>query len=375
MDCPVLPDSGYLPFRNRLYRSALDRRVPIAGTMDITSRCNLGCVHCYIPHGDPGPAGMSRDTVRGIVDQLADQGCLWLLLTGGEPLSRPDFPDIYRHVKARGILPMIFTNGTLITDGMADLLGQMPPYLVEISIYGATEETSQLVTGVPGSLGMALRGLERLHERKVRVSLKTMVMTLNVHELDAMASIAESYGVHFRFDTQINSGLDGSSGPLKYRLSPEETVKLDSSREERLEECRELVAGFSNADEEDGSIYQCGAGMNTFHIDPHGMLSVCMMSRERTYSLLDGTFEEGWRSFIPQVLSRKWSRAVPCRNCVLKSLCGQCPGWGYLEHGDPEARVDHLCRTAFLRAEILGLGDICSYDRIVRGVCGTNEEQ
>jgi len=364
LDCPSLPDSGYLHFRNRLYRGALRDRIPISGTMELTSRCNLRCVHCYISGSREPEPGLGTEALMDVIDQIADEGCLWLLLTGGEPLLRPDFREVYGHVKSRGILPMLFTNGTLITDDTADFLASMPPYLVEISIYGSTEATSRRVTGVPGSLGMALAGLERLLDRGVRVGLKTMVMTLNSHEIGSMKTLAKDYGIQFRFDTAINSGLDGDHSPLRYRLTPEETVELDARDEERMQECRELAEDFAASEDGSGSIYQCGAGMNTFHVDAFGMLRVCMMSRDRTYSIPEGSFREGWRSFVPEVLSRQWASDPPCRTCRLRSLCGQCPAWGYLEHGDPEARVEYLCRTALLRAEALGLGDRHPYNKV-----------
>jgi len=89
------------------------------------------------------------------------------------------------------------------------------------------------------------------------------------------------------------------------------------------------------------------------------------MSRAENYDLLDGTFHEGWTLFLPHVLEREWSRDVPCRECSLKSMCGQCPGWGGLEHGDPEERVEYLCSIAEMRARMLGLQDRISYDRSI----------
>ena len=95
MECTGLPDSGYLPFRDRLYRKALRSRVPLAGSIEVTASCNLRCRHCYVA----GEAGrydeMCTEELLGLIDQLADAGCLWLLITGGEPLMRSDFEAFY----------------------------------------------------------------------------------------------------------------------------------------------------------------------------------------------------------------------------------------------------------------------------------------
>jgi len=357
LECVGLPDSGYLPFRGRIYERALRDRVPLAGSIEITSGCNLGCVHCYIsgngrPHGE-----LALDELKNLVDQIAEEGCLWLLITGGEPLLREDFRDVYEYVKRRGILPMLFTNGTLVTDSVADLLASEHPYSVEISIYGATEETFEAVTRVRGSFRKCMEGIDRLLSRGIRLQLKTMALSLNAHEVMEMKSLAERLGVPFRFDTMLNCGLDGDSTPVDYRLSPEETLDLDRQNEDRMKGWMEQAQRFSGQDVDHNRIYQCGAGISTFHIDCTGKLSVCMMSREESFDLRTGTFHEGWNSFIPRVLAREWSRDVQCRTCSLKSMCGQCPGWGYLEHGDPEEKVEYLCSVAGMRARMLGLID------------------
>jgi len=354
MECTGLPDAGYLPFRNRIYERSVKDRIPLVGSIEITSMCNLNCVHCYISGSYHPAAELTAAEIKGIVDQLAEEQCLWLLLTGGEPLARKDFKEIYRYVKRRGIIPMLFTNATLVTDEIADLLASEPPYLVEISLYGATAETYERVTKVRGSFEKCMLGISKLLDRGIKIYLKTMVMKLNSHEIEDMKELARKLGVPFRFDTLINYRLDGSSRPANLRLSPEETVELDRQDPERMQNWKELALKFPAGGKADNLIYQCGAGISSFHIDSTGKLSVCMMSREETYDLRSGNFHEGWTLFIPEVLAREWSRAVPCRECSLKSMCGQCPGWGYMENGDPEEKVEYLCAVANARAEMLG---------------------
>jgi radical SAM protein with 4Fe4S-binding SPASM domain len=361
LECAGLPDSGYLPFRGKIYANALTDRVPISGSIEITSGCNLGCVHCYISGSSRSPGELTLGELKDLVDQIAAEGCLWLLVTGGEPLIREDFRDIYEHVKRRGILPMLFSNGTLVTDSVADLLASEPPYLVEISIYGATAETFEAVTRVPGSFTECMKGIDRLLTRGVRLHLKTMALSLNAHEVMEMKTLAERLGVTFRFDTMLNCGLDGNVTPLDYRLSPEDILDLDRQDENRMRSWMELVRDFPGQDAGHNRIYQCGAGISTFHIDSTGKFSVCMLSREENFDLRTGTFHDGWESFVPRVLAREWSRETPCRTCRLKSMCGQCPGWGYLEQGDPEDKVEYLCSVAGKRARMLGLADQTPY--------------
>ena len=145
-----------------LGRVAVERRIPLNGSLAMTHRCQLRCVHCYL--GDerytpPAPAGeLPTAFWLDLLDQVAAAGCLNLLVTGGEPLLRPDFAAVYEHAIRRGLLVTVFTNGTLVDERVVDLFAEWPPQLVEVSLYGASAPVYERVTGIPGSHGRCLRG-------------------------------------------------------------------------------------------------------------------------------------------------------------------------------------------------------------------------
>src|SRR5512141_2752371 len=107
------------------------RRVPLSFDMEITARCNNNCRHCYInlPAGDRDArtAELTIDEIDEIACQAVDLGTVWCLITGGEPLLRPDFADIYRLLKRKGLLVSVFTNATLIDDTHIELFRKYPP--------------------------------------------------------------------------------------------------------------------------------------------------------------------------------------------------------------------------------------------------------
>jgi radical SAM protein with 4Fe4S-binding SPASM domain len=293
---------------------------------------------------------MSSEEIFRILDEITDAGCLWFLITGGEPLVRDDFLDIHTYAKKKGLIVTIFTNGTLITPYVADCLKEYIPFTVEITLYGITKETYEKVTGIPGSFKRCMEGINYLLERDIPLKLKTMVMTLNRDELWDMKDYAERLGVEFRFDPALNPRLDSSKNPCSLRISPEEVVELDIADEKRSKEWREFCKKFIGSPQSD-YLYNCGAGVSSFHIDSYGQMSVCIISRYQNYDLLQGSFHEGWNDFIPQFLNQKPKGEYKCGQCELISLCGQCPGWAWLEHGNPEASVEYLCQIAHLRAE------------------------
>jgi radical SAM protein with 4Fe4S-binding SPASM domain len=349
MECPHIPIIPYHEFTKRIHDRVASERIPIDGTIELTFRCNLKCAHCYVAY-DPKGKEMTYKEICHILDEITDAGCLWLLITGGEPLVRSDFLDVYTYAKKKGLIITLFTNGTLVTPEIADYLKEWPPFSVEITLYGITKETYERVTGIPGSFEYCMKGIHLLLKRKIPPKLKTTVMTLNQHELWDIRKYVEDLGVEFRFDPVLNPKLDGSKEPCKLRIPPEKVVELDLADEKRLKEWKEFCQKFwgpANSDK----LYTCGAGQTAFHIDPYGELSICIMSRVPSYNLRQGSFQEGWYGFVPKIREQKPEGEYKCAKCDLLSLCDQCPGWAQLENGNPETPVEYLCRIAHLRAE------------------------
>jgi radical SAM protein with 4Fe4S-binding SPASM domain len=357
----MIPTAEGEGFLERLYRHEDVARLPLSGSIEVTSRCNLRCVHCYINKSvtdfDASGPEISSQDMKNIIDQIVDEGCLWLLLTGGEPFVRDDFLNEYVYIVKKGVLVTIFTNGTLITPRIADSLAEFSPWLVEITLYGRTQQTFEAVTGVPGSHYRCMRGIELLIQRGIRLGLKSMITTRNRHEIWDMKAYAEDLGVEFRFDAMINARLDGSHKPLEYRISENEAVAFDVADEKRAESMREffLMPSHWRPASGENHLYQCGAGRNAFHIDSAGRLSVCMMSRRPAWDLRRGSFRDGWQEFIPHILAQKRRVRTRCWDCRLFGFCEQCPGWAQLDTGHPEIPVDYLCKVAHLRAALFEL--------------------
>jgi radical SAM protein with 4Fe4S-binding SPASM domain len=363
-DCPgtgIQPGS-YGSFSANLHRKAVAQRVPLNATIEVTRRCPLACVHCYnnLTTGDRDARRQEltlADHCR-IIDGIADAGCLWVLFTGGEIFARRDFLDIYTYAAGKGLLITLFTNGVLINRRIADHLAEWRPFSVEITLYGASRETFDAVTRVPGSFDRCMRGLRLLLDRRLPVKLKAVVLTLNRHELGAMKELAQGLGLEFRFDAMINPRLDGSRAPLDYRLSPEEIVALDVADADRTDEWHRFADRFTGPaqppDKRD-DLYRCGAGVTGFAVDPYGGLTVCGFSAEHAWDLREGDFLTGWRTALHNVRNSKITRHTTCTDCEIRPMCGMCPAMARLENGDPEEPVDFLCRVAHLRARFLGL--------------------
>jgi len=358
----VIGSGTYAEFSRDLHNRVNALKLPVNGTIEVTDRCPLDCAHCYnnLPMDDSSARSreMSTADIKRVMDELVELGCVWLLLTGGEIFARHDFLDIYTYAKSKGFLVTLFTNGTMITERIADYLVQYPPFSVEITLYGATKETYETLTRIPGSYEKCLRGIKLLIDRKIPLKLKSVAVSINVHELGMMREIADGLGLDFKFDSMMNPRIDCSQSPLAVRLSPPEIVALDLEDPIRVSEWRRVAADFIPPlpdKGELGDVYTCGGGVNSFAIDPYGNMTICVLSHVDEYNVRDGSVREGWETFLRGVRAKKATRITKCTRCALKSFCGSCAANAELEEGDAETPVDFMCKTAHLRAEVFDI--------------------
>lgn len=342
-----------------LHERLLQKRVPVTGTISLTDRCNLKCVHCYArcatPDGQLKAQEIGTDAHLRILDEVAGAGCLYLLLTGGEPLIRPDFGKIYTHAKKNGMLVTVFSNGTRITKQTVSLFADLPPRKVEISIYGATANTHDGITGVPGSFERCRLGIAMLLDAGVNVTLKTILMTRNRHEFEDMEKMAQDFGTKFRFDACIFPRLDGSSDPLALRLAPDEVVRIDFSDPKRISSWQKYFAPRRDGVPTD-RIYSCGAGLTSFWIDPYGNLKPCVLVQRGIRNIACGGFDEAWKDLSRQMDLARYQHQSACRQCDKKALCGYCPGFFALESGSEIVHSPFLCAIGQRRFDYLNGG-------------------
>ena len=352
----------YGDFSTLVHERQQGRRTPAEVSIEVTHRCPLECQHCYnnLPMSDVNARKqeLTFDEHVRLLDELVEMGCLWILYTGGEIFARKDFLDIYTEAKKRGFLITLFTNGTMITPRIADHLVEYPPFAIEITLYGATRETYEALTQIPGSFDRCMKGIRLLMERNLPLALKTVPTTVNFHEVYEMKRFAEEdLGVKFKFDPIVNPRTDCSQSPLAVRLTPEQAVALDFHDPVRVTEYHRLfsdeqaMAHRSIPDKK----YTCGGGHNGCAVDPKGRLTICVLSHQDGYDTRSGSFQQGWDGRMQEIRDTPASRRTICTDCQIRSLCSMCPANGELESGDAETPVEFLCEVAHLRAFTLGL--------------------
>lgn len=340
----------------------------LAVNLEITDRCNNRCRHCYINLRADDVKAKSEEIrleeIIRIADEAASLGVLWLLISGGEPLLREDFPEIYLHLKKMGFLVSVFTNATLVTGDHARLFKSYPPRQLEVSVYGVTRETYDRVVRRKGAFAEFSRGLDLLERAGVAVTLKTMAIRSNYGELLAIAEFCETKSRNsFRFDPLLHLRYDRNEDRNREirdeRLTAEEIVGLEKMFPDRVRAI-ENICGSAEQTETgvkcDSTLFLCGAGIGECTVDANANVRLCSSLRhpDCAYSLRTGNLAEALKTVIPKVRSIRSNRnrfLHTCKICRLVDLCHWCPAHAYLETGDMDASVEYFCEVAHARAK------------------------
>jgi len=354
-----------------LLQKIKNARKLISFDLEITSRCNNNCRHCYInlPAADQRAESkeLSLSTIKNIVNQAVDLGVLWCLITGGEPLLRNDFFDIYTYLKKKGLLTSVFTNATLITEKHIQFFKKYPPRDIEVTVYGITQETYEKVTRKPGSFGAFMHGLNLLVKNGIKVRLKAMALRSNVQELPQIASFCRerSKGGYFRFDPLLHLRFDGNpkrNDEIKSeRLSCEGIVAVEKADAERfnvLEKDCDRFINLKSSHINCSHLFRCGVGNSSFTVGYDGFFRLCssLWHSDCIFDLKKGDLLEAWQDFIPRVRDMRSNREdflKKCRKCPLFNLCMWCPAHSYLETGELDKPVEYFCEVAHARAASL----------------------
>ncbi|HPZ09236.1 MAG TPA: radical SAM protein [Candidatus Eremiobacteraeota bacterium] len=353
-----------------LWEKTKDKSPLYSFEMEITERCNNDCTHCYInlPAGD-NEAKRKELSLKGfkpIVDEAVEMGAMWCLLTGGEPLLREDFFDIYLYLKKKGLLISVFTNATLITEEHIKFFKKYPPRDIEVTVYGVTEKTYEKVTRRTGTFKLFMKGLERVLKNNIKVRFKAMALRSNVHELPEIARFCrERTKDYFRFDPFLHLRYDRNEKRNKEiiseRLSPKEIIEIEKNDSERFDSlkksCDKLIMP-SACEKTCNHLFYCGAGQGSFNISSDGIFRLCssLFHPSCVYDLKRGSLKDAWYNFVPKVREfRSDSKEFleRCHICPLINLCIWCPAHAHLETGEMDRYVEYFCSVAQSREKML----------------------
>jgi AdoMet-dependent heme synthase len=188
-----VPSSGPVPAH---MAGGPGREVPRLIFWELTQGCNLACKHCRAEATvERAPDELSTEQCKMIIDDITKDYRPVLILTGGEPLYRPDLFELAGYAHEKGARVCLASNGTLITDAIARRLKDVGIQRVAISMDGATAEVHDSFRGIPGAWEGALRGATAVMAAGIEVQFNITVAQHNKHQIPAIIRLAEERGV------------------------------------------------------------------------------------------------------------------------------------------------------------------------------------
>lgn len=365
---------NYQQFIDYLFAKSTNAGIPLSGTFELTSRCNLDCRMCYIHKRANDPAALreelsAADWIR-LAEDAQKSGMLLLLLTGGEPLLRSDFPEIYTACRRLGLLVSVNTNGTRIDEDAIALWKKYPPLRVNLTLYGAKPASYRRLCGHEDAYTRAYRAVDLLCEAGIRCKLNFSATPENLADLPEIFAFAKERDLPLQVASYMfpplranEAAQDACPGEKFHaRMDPATAgqVRFAYDRFRFTEEIlakriRGMLAGEPVPDPDDEcqelptERIRCRDGSTTFWITYSGEMRPCGMMTVPGFPIHDG-FDDAWQ----KVRDARGGILLPakCTACPKKEICEFCPAACYAENGDFTAAPAYLCRKldAYLTA-------------------------
>ncbi len=326
-------------FRARLHQGSLKNRLPVRAMFELTYRCNFSCLHCYNSDAQKAtrPAEeLTTQEIFEIIDQIKEIGCYVLGFTGGEVFVRPEAMEIFHYAKRSGFQVLIYTNGYLIDERVADQLQELGPNKVDISIHGFTRGTFEKITQLPGSQERVFRAIDLLTQRGIPVGIKSNLFEFNKDELRQVKEFASSRGASYRWSPRFFARNDGSMDPYQYQLTEEKVSQVAEGLgqtpqiNEGKEEAPRKRAGWARGEK----LFSCGFGYTDLVINPFGEVKLCLELGEPRFKVKGSSLRASWQEAVDFV-DREITAALEQREpCELRPYCDCCPVQAYLATGN-----------------------------------------
>lgn len=333
--CEAIP----IDYFGNLKAWAKTNQMPFNGTFELTPFCNFKCVMCYV-RLDKNQAEQQGKMLRAedwisIAKQAKEMGMLNLCLTGGEPLTHPEFWEIYSELNKMGFLIILLSNGYLIDEDVIEKFKKYgAPYCIKITLYGASDETYQRVCHCKDGFTKVSRATDLLREAKIPFAMTATVVKENVDDLQNIYRFARERNIPMQHTISVVKSARGASNTAEesrlniYDFSEELT--LDALEKNKYPDV-------------DSPFGWCAAYGSSFWMTWNGHLQLCSFM-SKPFVSYSGDFTGDWAR-LNKIL-KDLSSPKECKDCTWRSFCQRCPGILCAECGDAEKIDSDMCNTA-----------------------------
>lgn len=353
----VLPNTAEPQMATYLNAKGIREGLPVSGTFELTSRCNFNCRMCYV-HTENSreleEKELTADKWLSLASDARDMGMMFLLLTGGEPMLRKDFPEIYTELIKMGILVSINSNASLYNEELRELFNRYPPSRINVTLYGGSEETYESLCR-NAAFEKVVGNLRSMKEDGLQLRLNVSLTPYNVCDMEKIHEISCDIGLQAKASSYMYPPVrcGGKVGENAARFSPEEAgavmARWNALREteERLLKKAELIRRNENAgltescsDPEQEGV-SCRAGRSSFWMTWDGRMLPCgTMDIEASYPLRDG-FRQAWTEVMERTAAIRLPRE--CAACPNRAGCTVCAATCKCETGCFDGKPQYVC--------------------------------
>ena len=341
-----------------LHRKASITKTPISGTFELSPLCNMDCKMCYIKMSKEKQESIARlrtnEEWLNLAKQARDEGMLFLLLTGGEPFLVKNFKELYIELHKMGFCISINSNGTMIDEEVIEWLKKYPPMRINMTLYGASDETYERLCNNPKGFTQVTKALSLLKENNIQVKLNCSVTPYNKDDLKEMMDFAEEHDLVIQATSYMFPPLrkDESKIGQNDRFTAEDAALYGayiSAYSNGIDNFKAYVdsgqLAIYDADDEcgivEGDHMRCRAGITSFWMTWEGKMLPCGMIPDNGLDPWEVGFNTAWENAKNIVKNIKLP--VKCAACGKKNECKACAAMVYTETGCYDKVPQYRC--------------------------------
>lgn len=343
-----------------LHAKAASARIPLSGTFELTPVCNMACKMCYVrmtarQQQAIAPLRSAEEWLE-LARQAKEQGLLYILLTGGEPLMHPEFRQILTGLQKMGFILSINSNGTLIDEKVVQWMIQCPPSKINITLYGASNETYQRLCGDPNGFTKVMRGIRLLRQAGITVKLNCSITPYNASDLEQIIAFAKQEQLVLQATSYMFPPLRRDPSQIGHndRFSPEDAAYYAAKSEALLMGTDRFLAMYEpemphlpGETEEmcdlPGEKLRCRAGKCSFWVTWEGEMMPCgMIPGKGDNNAFSIGFLPAWKRAVEQADSIRLP--AKCAGCPQKDVCRACAAMVLTESGCYDVAPAYRCQ-------------------------------